>query len=80
MDLEARKISFIQEFLRLQNEQVIASLEQLLRKEKAQLMENDLKPMTLSEYKDDIDKAMDDSKNGRMTKAEELKAGIKKWR
>lgn len=79
MDLEARKISFIQEFLRLQNEQVISSLEQLLRKERAQLMENDLKPMTLREYKDDIDKAMDDSKNGRMTKAEELKAGFKKW-
>lgn len=80
MDLEARKISFIQEFLRLQNEQVISSLEQLLRKEKAQLMENELQPMTLSEFNEDIDKAMDDSKHGRMTKAEELKGVIKKWR
>ncbi len=34
MDLEARKISFVQEFLRLQNEEVIIRLENLLHEKK----------------------------------------------
>jgi hypothetical protein len=32
MDLETRKISFVLEFLRLQNEEIISGLEKLLRK------------------------------------------------
>ena len=32
MNLEARKLSFIQEFLRLQNEEIVSGLENFLRK------------------------------------------------
>ena len=35
MDLEARKISFVQEFLRLQNEDIIAGLEEFLHRKKS---------------------------------------------
>lgn len=79
MDLESRKISFVQEFLRLQNEEIISGLEKLLRKRKAELVEKNLKPMTIEQYKDDIDLAMEDSKNGRMIKATDLKEKTKKW-
>ncbi len=34
MDLEARKIEFIQEFLKLQSEEAITRLEKVLKKEK----------------------------------------------
>ena len=34
MELEARKIEFIQEFLKLQSEEAISRLEKVLRKEK----------------------------------------------
>jgi len=34
MDLEARKIEFIQDFLKLQSEEAIARLEKVLKKEK----------------------------------------------
>ncbi len=79
MDLEARKISFVQEFLRLQNEEIVSGLEKLLRKRKAELTEKNFKPMTMEQYNAEIDQAMEDSKNGRMIKATDLKAKIQKW-
>lgn len=79
MDLEARKISFVQEFLRLQNEEIVSGLEKLLRKRKAELIEKNLKPMTPDQFNAEIDQAMDDSENGRMIKATDLKSKIQKW-
>ena len=79
MDLETPKISFVQEFLRLQNEEIVSGLEKLLRKGKAELIEQNLKPMSMEQYNADIDQAMDDSENGRMIKATDLKNKITKW-
>lgn len=79
MDLEARKISFVQEFLRLQNEDIVSGLEKLLRKRKAELIEQNFTPMTMEQYNSEIDQAMENSKNGRMIKATDLKAKIRKW-
>ncbi len=80
MDLEARKLLFVQEFLRIQDEDIIIGLEKLLRKEKAKWVEENLKPMTKEEYQSEVDKAMEDSEKGCMTEASELKEKIKKWR
>lgn len=76
MDLEARKITFVQEFLRLQNVEIVSGLEKLLRKRKAELIENNFKPMTMEQYDAEIDQAMEDSKNGRMIKATDVKIGF----
>ena len=79
MDLETRKITFVQEFLRLQNEEIVSGLEKLLRKRKAELIEKNFKPTTMEQYNAEIDQAMEDSKNGRMIKAVDLKDKIQKW-
>jgi len=79
MDLEARKTSFVQEFLRLQNDEIVSELEKLLRKRKAELIQKNFKPMTVEQNNAEIDQAMEDSKNGRMIKATDLKAKIQKW-
>ena len=80
MDLEARKILFVQEFLRLQNEDIIIGLEKLLRKKKAEVIENELRPMSIQQYSDEIDQAIEDSQNGRVIRASDLKEKIKKWK
>ena len=80
MNLEARKIMFVQEFLRLQNEEIISGLEKLLHQRKAELFERNLKPMSMEHFNQEIDRALDDSKNDRGTEANELKAKIQKWR
>ena len=79
MDLQARKITFVQEFLRLQNEEIINGLENLLRKKKAEQFEKDLRPMSLEQFNSDIDQAIEDSKNDNVIKATDLKAKIEKW-
>lgn len=79
MNLETRKIEFVQEFLKVQSEEIISGLENLLRKRKAELIEKSFEPMTMKQYNTEIDQAMDDSENGRMIKATDLKAKIQKW-
>lgn len=79
MDLQTRKITFVQEFLRLQNEEIIGTLENILRKKKLDLYELNQKPMSLDKFNNEIDQAMEDSKNERLTKATDLKEKIKKW-
>lgn len=79
MDLEARKKSFVQEFLRLQNEEIIFGLEKMLHINKAELIEKNLTPMSLNDFNNEINQALEDSKNNRIIKASDLKAKIKKW-
>jgi hypothetical protein len=43
MNLEERKISFVQEFLRLQNEDIVIRLEKILHQRKSELVDKELK-------------------------------------
>ncbi|MCF8373238.1 MAG: hypothetical protein K9H64_16585 [Bacteroidales bacterium] len=82
MDIQARKIYFIQEFLNLQSEEIISRLEEVLsiEKKKNRLNDNELVPFTMEELNERIDKSMEDSKNGRLTEANQLIAEIGKWK
>ena len=79
MDIQSRKIAFIQEFLKIQSEDVILSLEKILRNVTTDSSDKEFEPMTIQEFNDRIDKSMEDSKNGRLIKASDLKAKIEKW-
>ena len=79
MNLEARKISLVQEFLRIDNEKMISALENFLRKNKSEQFEKNLKPMSLEQLNFEIDKALDDEKNNRLISAKNLKDKIQKW-
>ncbi len=79
MNIEARKIAFIQEFLKLKNEEAISKLEKILRKEKKSSNDRKIEPMSVQELNRRIDKSMEDSKNGRLTEADDLLEEIEKW-
>jgi hypothetical protein len=79
MDLERRKITFVQEFLRLQNEEIIGGLENLLRKKKIELLEKKLSPMSIEQFNHEIDQSLSDSENERIVSATDLKEKVKKW-
>lgn len=79
MNLEARKISLVQEFLRIDNEKIISALENLLHKSKSENFDENLKPMSLDKFNDEIDKAIDDENNNRLMDAKDLKNKIQKW-
>jgi hypothetical protein len=79
MDLEARKISFVQEFLRLESEEIVIHLEKILHKQKVELLDQEMKSMSIDQFNKEIDQSLDDSKNGRIISAKDLKSKIQKW-
>ena len=79
MDLQTRKLNFIQEFLRLNNEKLISKLENLLKSEKAKSYEQHISLLSEEELNRIIDEAEKDSKEGRLTSAVELKKEIDSW-
>jgi hypothetical protein len=74
MDLEARKISFVQEFLRLQSEEIVIHLENLLHKQKVELLDQEMKSMSINQFNKEIDQSLDDAKNGRIIAAKDLRS------
>jgi hypothetical protein len=72
MNLEARKIEFVQEFLKLQSEEVISLLEDILRKEKNAAGEGKFEPMSQEELNLRIDKSESDFGNNRFKSSSEL--------
>ena len=76
MNIETRKLSFIQEFLRIENEEIVIGLENFLKKNKSEQSEDKHKPMGLKQFNDEIDQALNDSENDRVIKATELR---EKW-
>lgn len=73
MDLQTRKIEFIQAFLKLQSEEVIAQFENLLKKKSIQEIEEaHFKPISIEEFNARIDQSEDDFKNGNYKKTSEL--------
>ncbi|WP_240032187.1 hypothetical protein [Psychroflexus aestuariivivens] len=79
MNIEERKIEFVQEFFKLQSEKAISKFEKLLKKEKEHSSLENLEPMTSVELNARIDKSLQDSKNGKLTEANHLLAEIDKW-
>ena len=79
MDLSSRKIAFIQEFLKLQNEEVVAALEHLLNKSKSDYSRG-LEAMSVDQFNEDIVQSLDDAQNNRTTDAQELKRKTKGWK
>ncbi len=71
MNLEARKIEFVQEFLKIQSEETIARLEKILKQE-AELLEENFAPMTHEELNIRIEKSEDDFLNNRFKSSSEL--------
>jgi len=72
MDLQTRKIEFVQEFLKLQDEEAVARLEKLLEKEKKPDNVKEIKPMSKEELNQRIDQSESDFENNRFKTTSEL--------
>ncbi len=79
MDIQTRKLHFVQEFLRVKNEKLIDKLEKILKSERKKQFEDSLKPMNIKDFNKMIDNAEKDSKNGKLTSAQDLKKDIDSW-
>lgn len=77
MNLEARKIEFVQDFLKLQSEEAISRLEKLLQNELFASDKQVFEPMTQDELNKRIDQSESDFKNNRFKSSSELLAKYK---
>ena len=80
MDIQTRKILFIQEVLRLKNEEIIKKLETILHQERKKMSKKVFKPMSLNQLNELIDRAEDDVKNKRLYSSEEVLNEIDAWK
>jgi hypothetical protein len=80
MDIQTRKLNFIQEFLKIQNEEVVSQFEKLLNKEKGNISNKNLLPMSIEEFNKRIDISLNDSEKDNITEINDLLAEISKWR
>ena len=74
MDLQTRKIEFIQKFLKLQSEEVISQFENLMKK---RTKKDAFKPMSVEDLNKRIDQSEDDFKNGLYKASAELQSKYK---
>ena len=79
MDIQTRKIHFVQEFLRTANSNMLLKFEKMLRQERKKMYEAAIKSKTPAQYELRIDKAIDDYKNNRVTNVRKLKKDIASW-
>ena len=80
MDTADRKLRFIQEFLRVADEDIITKLEQLLRIERKKKASVELAPMSMDEFNKRIDQSEDDFNNGKFIEANDLLSSVETWK
>ncbi len=72
MDIQSRKLAFIQAFLTLQSEEMIAQFEKLMKKAKNIDEENQFSPFTVEEINERISRSEDDFRNKKFKTTSEL--------
>ncbi len=71
MDIQARKIKFVQKFLSIKNEDMLLRFEELLKIIQAE-NKRELKPLTTEELNQRIDESERDFENGRYKTTSEM--------
>ena len=80
MDLEARKLEFIEEYIRLADEKIVLKFEKLLRSEKEKAATLSLKPLTQTDLDNLIDESETDIQQGNVLSHNSVKQSVTSWR
>lgn len=80
MDIQARKLHFVQEFLRVADDDLVTKLEKLLLIERKKKLNRGLDLLTLKEFNEIVEKSEEDIENGRVTEARNLIDHIETWK
>mgnify|MGYP006197312221 FL=1 len=76
MDLQTRKIAFVQDFLKLESEKVIVQFEKLLQKQTNSTLES----MSVADFQKRINRSVSDSNEGKLTSSEHFLEEIAEWK
>lgn len=79
MNIQTRKLALIEEFIQISDENLLTKIESFIRKEKKKSLQNELQPMSLTEFYELIDQARQDADAGRLVSHDELAEKVKGW-
>jgi len=71
-DIQSRKMLFMQEYLRLNDEQIIDKLSDLLHKEKSKMLKVKFKPITQDELETKLNRSEKNIENGEIYSQSEV--------
>ncbi|MDP3915749.1 MAG: hypothetical protein Q8R96_18645 [Bacteroidota bacterium] len=77
MDLQGRKLEFIEEYIRLSDEKIVLKLEKLLRSEKEKVIKLGLKPLSQIELDSMIEESESDIIQENVLSHQEVKQSFK---
>ncbi|MDP2114650.1 MAG: hypothetical protein Q8K69_11390 [Bacteroidota bacterium] len=75
-----RKLRFVQEFLRIADDEIIDKLEKLLGSERKKKISKGLDPHTMDELNKSIDQSEDYFNKGRFSETKDLLKSIETWK
>jgi len=79
MTVETRKLNLIEEFIKIEDEDIITQMEELVLDNKRRRYEQRLNPMRMEEFHSMIEQSRNEIENGLVTSQEDLKKEIKSW-
>jgi hypothetical protein len=79
MNIQTRKLALIEEFIRISDENLLTKIESFVLREKKKSIQNELQPMSLTEFYELIDQARQDADAGRLVSHDELAEKVKGW-
>jgi ribosomal 50S subunit-associated protein YjgA (DUF615 family) len=79
MDTQARKLQFIQDFLRYADDSIVEKFEELLSKIRKNGFEKETTQMSVEQYEARILQAFEDAKENRYKSTEDLRSEIASW-
>ncbi len=77
VDIQTRKMLFLQEYIRLNDEQIIDKLNDLLHREKSKRLKIIMKPMTQNELDEKLNRSEQNIENGQVYSQNEVKSFFK---
>jgi len=80
MNLQSRKLSLIEEFLKISDENLIKKLETLISFEKQRCTKKPVVPLSLKEFYVFIETALKETGSGRVISHKQLKEKTKAWK
>lgn len=80
MDIQAHKLEFLSEYLRINDEELLLKLSTLLRRERQKRVKGYLQPMTQEELSNKLKKAENDIQEGKVMSQQEIESYFKNKR
>jgi len=80
MDIQTKKLKLIEDFLSISDEILLDKLDHLIKKEKHKNYSKNLQPMSMDEFHEMVNEAIEDYEKGNTIPQEDLEKEVLSWK